>query len=154
VSSNTRWLCHSPNGARDPGRKLSKIVRYAAVNVPYYRDLFSQIGFDPEKLTTDAGYFRDIPYLTKDIIRTQGDRLLRHDHATARKHVPKTGGSTGPSALIFYDQDAADWSSATTRTLRAGIGKKHFHSELNFASRFSTNFRCAIACVSTPSVLQ
>ena len=128
VSSNTRWLCHSPNGARDPGRKLSKIVRYAAVNVPYYRDLFSQIGFDPKKLTTDAGYSRDIPYLTKDIIRTQGDRLLRHDHATARKHVPKTGG-----------RGLARSISIRNYILPAGS---------------STNFRCAIACVSTPSVLQ
>ena len=49
------------------------IVRYAAVNVPYYRDLFARIRFNPERLLNDAGYFQDIPYLTKDIIRVEGD---------------------------------------------------------------------------------
>ena len=120
--------------------KVAEIVSHAAINVPYYRDLFARINFNPEKLKTDARYFGDIPYLTKDIIRAEGDRLLRHDHATVRKHVSKTGGSTGPAALIVYDQEAADWSSATTRLVRAWTGKKHLHSELHFASRFPDRF--------------
>jgi phenylacetate-CoA ligase len=117
-------------------------VRHAAVNVPYYRDLFTRTGFDPEKLQTDCRYLQDIPYLTKDIIRAEGDRLLHNDHATARKHVSKTSGSTGPAALIVYDQEAADWSSAATRYLRSGSGsgKLHFRSELHFASRFPDQF--------------
>ncbi len=116
------------------------IVRYAAANVPYYRDLFAKIRFNPDKLLIDSRYFQDIPYLTKDIIRAEGDRLLRRDHATARKHVSKTGGSTGPAALIIYDQDAADWSSAVVRHLRVGIGKGWFQSELHFASKFAEKF--------------
>jgi phenylacetate-CoA ligase len=112
------------------------IVRYAAANVPYYRDLFSRTRFNPEKLLTDARYFQDIPYLTKDIIRAEGDRLLRRDHGTARKHVSKTGGSTGPATLIVYDQDAADWSSAVLRCVREGIGTRRFHAQLHFASKF------------------
>jgi phenylacetate-CoA ligase len=115
-------------------------VRHAAVMVPYYRDLFARIGFDPEKLVADARYLHDIPYLTKDVIREQGNRLLRDDHADARKHVSKTGGSTGPAALIVYDQEAADWSSAVTRHVRGGIGKRHFHSELHFAAKFPDEF--------------
>jgi phenylacetate-CoA ligase len=115
-------------------------VRHAAVMVPYYRDLFARIGFDPEKLVADARYLHDIPYLTKDVIREQGNRLLRDDHAEARKHVSKTGGSTGPAALIVYDQEAADWSSAVTRHVRGGIGKRHFHSELHFAAKFPDEF--------------
>jgi phenylacetate-CoA ligase len=111
-------------------------VRHAAVHVPYYRDLFARIGFDPEKLQIDPRYLQDIPYLTKDVIRAEADRLLRDDHATARKHVSKTGGSTGPAALIVYDQEAADWSSAVTRHARSAIGKRHFHAELHFASKF------------------
>src|SRR5208282_6083365 len=116
------------------------IVRYAAANVPYYRDLFGKIMFNPDKLLIGSRYFQDIPYLTKDIIRAEGDRLLRRDHATARKHVSKTGGSTGPATLIIYDQDAADWSSAVVRHLRAGIGKRWFQSELHFASKFADKF--------------
>ena len=115
-------------------------VRHAAIHVPYYRDLFARIGFDPEKLQTDPRYLQDIPYLTKDVIRAEADRLLRDDHAKARKHVSKTGGSTGPAAVIVYDQEAADWSSAVTRHVRSGIGKSHFYSELHFASKFPDEF--------------
>jgi phenylacetate-CoA ligase len=120
--------------------EVVETVIYAAVNVPYYRDLFARIRFDPVKLQTDARYFQDIPYLTKDIVRAEGDQLLRGDHAAVRKQVSKTGGSTGPATVIVYDQDAADWSSATTRVARAGIGKKHFHSELHFASHYLEKF--------------
>jgi phenylacetate-CoA ligase len=120
--------------------QVVETVGYAAVNVPYYRDLFARIRFDPEKLKIDSRYFEDIPHLTKDIIREEGDRLLRHDHAAVRKHVSKTGGSTGPATLIMYDQEAADWSSATTRNARASVGKTHFRSELHFASQYPDKF--------------
>jgi phenylacetate-CoA ligase len=113
-----------------------KAVSEAGRNVPYYRDLFSRIRFDPEKLQTDSRYLQDIPYLTKDIIRAQGDRLLRDNHAQVRTHVSKTGGSTGPTCVIIYDQEAADWSSALRRYARRQIGKRLFHSELHFATRF------------------
>jgi phenylacetate-CoA ligase len=121
-------------------RAVINTVRHAAANVPYYRDLFARVGFDPEKLQVDARYLQDIPYLTKDVIRAEGDRLLRHDHAALRKHVSTTGGSTGPTTRIVYDQEAADWSSAATRLVRRGIGKRHFHSELHFASKFPDEF--------------
>src|SRR6187402_1820707 len=61
------------------------MVRFAAVNVPYYKTLFSQIGFDPESLTRDPKYWLEIPHLTKDIIRNEGERLLRADHADFKK---------------------------------------------------------------------
>jgi phenylacetate-CoA ligase len=120
--------------------QVVETIRYAAGRVPYYRDLFTRIRFDAEKLQTDARFFQDIPYLTKEIVRAEGDRLLRDDHLAFRKQTSKTGGSTGPAILIFYDQDAADWSSAMTRIARARIGKKHFHSELHFASQYPDRF--------------
>src|SRR5258705_246283 len=55
---------------------LVDLVRFAAVNVPYYRDLFARIRFDPDKLTNDPRYLQDIPYLTKDLFESEGDRLL------------------------------------------------------------------------------
>ncbi|WP_291570903.1 phenylacetate--CoA ligase family protein [Bradyrhizobium sp.] len=116
--------------------RLIDIVRFAAVNVPYYRDLFAGIGFDPELLVRDSRYLAEIPVLTKDIIRSQGDRMLRDDHADYRKHVSKTGGSTGPSMCVTYDQHAADSSSAVTRYARAQVGAGPAKSELHFAARF------------------
>lgn len=116
--------------------RLVRTARFAGATVPYYRDLFADIGFDPDRLTNDPAYFAKIPLLTKDIIREQGDRLLREDHASHRKHVCKTGGSTGPSANILYDQRGADWSSAVTRLARAMVGAGPLRSELHLAAEF------------------
>ena len=115
-------------------------VRFAATSVPYYRTLFAKIGFDPGSLARDAKFLNDIPFLTKDIIRAEGERLLRDDHAAYRRHTAKTGGSTGPSASIFYDQEAADWSSAVTRYARTLVGAGPMRSELHFASKFPQEF--------------
>tara|TARA_R110002153_G_scaffold93700_6_gene226514 strand:- start:348 stop:1724 length:1377 start_codon:yes stop_codon:yes gene_type:complete len=120
--------------------RLAQTVRFAGATVPYYRDLFVSIGFDPDKIDADIRYLEDLPYLTKDIIREQGDRLLNENRGEERIHIARTGGSTGPSAEIHYDQAAADWSSAITRESRRRIGNTHWRSELHFASSFPEVF--------------
>ena len=120
--------------------RLVDLVRFSAQKVPYYRDLFATTGFDPESLTRDAKYLADIPYLTKDIIRAEGERLLRDDHMVFRKHVTKSGGSTGPSVHVIYDQEGADWSSAVTRYARAQIGAGASRLQLHLAARFPDRF--------------
>jgi phenylacetate-CoA ligase len=121
-------------------KRLIELVEFAQAKVPYYRDLFSAMNFDSSKLHKDVRYFEEIPFLTKDIIREQGSRLLREDHSKMRIYPCKTGGSTGPSAHIYYDQTAADWSSAVTRESRRRIGNTHWRSELHFASKFPDVF--------------
>jgi len=116
--------------------RLTQILQFSAVHVPYYRDLFKQIGFDPDKVAKDPKRLEALPFLTKDIIREQGDRILSRPLADGPHHVCKTGGSTGLSCTIYYDQEAADYSSAVTSYARERIGKYRFRSELHFACRF------------------
>ncbi|MDH6420914.1 phenylacetate-CoA ligase [Polynucleobacter sphagniphilus] len=117
-------------------QRLVDIVAHAGACVPYYKDLFRSEGFDPEKLRQDPAYLQDLPYLTKDIIREQGRRMLSKDLDGLRYHDMKTGGSTGLSAHFFYDQPAADYAAAVTLYGRERVGKKKHHSELHFACRF------------------
>lgn len=145
IRSKRKWLQAeidrpSAERRRRAQARVAELARFAGAHVPYYRDLFQSIGFDPEKLSKDFGYFQDIPYITKDIVREQGMRLLREDHDGVRMHVCKTGGSTGPSAHIYYDQAAADWSSAMTNESRRRVGNSHWRSELHFASKFPEVF--------------
>lgn len=116
--------------------KLADALVFAGQSVPYYRDLFAAQGFDPERVRQDTAYLDDLPYLTKDIIREQGERLLSRPLAELRHHACKTGGSTGVSTVIYYDQEAADYSAAVTLYGRACIGKKKYKPELHFACRF------------------
>lgn len=117
-------------------RKLVDILAFAGQSVPYYRDLFAARQFDPARVEQDVGYLNDLPYLTKDIIREQGDRLLSAPLAALRHHACKTGGSTGVSTVIYYDQPAADYAAAVTLYARARVGKTQAKSELHFACRF------------------
>jgi phenylacetate-CoA ligase len=116
--------------------RLVAMLEFAGAQVPYYRDLFQAKQFVPAKLRQDARYLEDLPYLTKDIIRAQGERLLSRPLDAAPHHACKTGGSTGLSCTIHYDQDGADYSSAVTFYARERIGKLRHRSELHFACRF------------------
>ena len=115
---------------------IADILEYAKNNVPYYKDLFTSNHIEPPKIRKDLSYLNDIPFLTKDIILEQGDRLLSSSLSDSRRHACKTGGSTGRSCVIYYDQNAADYSSAVTLYARERAGNKKYKSELHFACRF------------------
>jgi phenylacetate-CoA ligase len=116
--------------------RLADMTEFAGANVPYYKDLFRTRGFDPSLLRKDSAYLQDLPYLTKDIVREQGLRLLSRDLDGLRHYDMKTGGSTGLSAHFLYDQQAADHSAAVTLYARERIGKKKHKFELHFACKF------------------
>jgi phenylacetate-CoA ligase len=78
--------------------RLRALLLHAGRHVPYYRRLFSQLGFDPIQLSGLDGLAR-LPLLTKPIIRAQID-ALRSQHARGLKRY-STGGSSG-DPLVFY----------------------------------------------------
>jgi phenylacetate-CoA ligase len=54
-------------------KKIQQIVKYAYFNVPYYRELFDKNNISYKIKTFDD--FEKIPYLTKDIIRENLEKL-------------------------------------------------------------------------------
>lgn len=117
--------------------KLIQTLNFAKIAVPYYKDLFKQINFDPDCISKDIKYLEDIPYLTKEIINEQKERLLSTTLDSIRYHERKTGGSTGVSAMIYYDQIGLDYSAAITRYCRDMIGASAHKSEIHFAAAFA-----------------
>jgi phenylacetate-CoA ligase len=117
-------------------KQLADIAVFAGKHVPYYQDLFKQNQFDPEKLRQDMKYLQDVPYLTKDIIREQGARLFSKPLNEVKHHVRKTGGSTGSSCFIYYDDVALDYTAATVLFARGSVGKKQSMSEMHFACKY------------------
>lgn len=116
--------------------RLADILAFAGDSVPYYKDVFHSLRFDPRKVQKDPRYLLDLPYLTKEVIHAQGARLLSAPLETIRHHICKTGGSTGSSCEIYYDQDAVDYAAAVTLYARERIGKSKYKFELHFACRF------------------
>jgi phenylacetate-CoA ligase len=79
-------------------QRLKALLQDAGRHVPYYRDLFAQLGFDPAKLVSTAE-LQQLPFLTKALIRTHTESL-KHEHAQGLARF-NTGGSSG-EPLIFF----------------------------------------------------
>jgi phenylacetate-CoA ligase len=115
-------------------QRLREMLEFAVAEVPYYRDLFASGGLDPSKIADDPARLADVPLLTKAIIMEQGERMLSRKLSEVRHHAVTTGGSTGRKATLFYDQEAADYSSAVTAFARGVVGAGRGRSCLHFAA--------------------
>ena len=78
--------------------RLIRLLTHAEVHVPYYRRLFSEIGFKAEDMRSLADLTR-LPLLDKPKIRVNTD-ALKSENAQKRQRF-NTGGSSG-EPLIFY----------------------------------------------------
>ncbi len=79
-------------------QRLKNLLAHASQYVPYYRDLFQTIKFDPHSIQSVADLSR-LPLLTKDIIRKEGNRI-KAENAPLMKRFSTTGSSGDP--LQFY----------------------------------------------------
>ncbi|TWT17255.1 phenylacetate--CoA ligase family protein [Luteimonas marina] len=91
-------------------RKLTALVAYCWEQVPYYRQRWQAIGFEPGDLRSMEDYAR-LPVLTKADIRTHFDQLksrsLQH-----RLLYKVTGGSTGEPLRFGYTRESLDRRTA------------------------------------------
>lgn len=124
-----------PDRLRLRRKRLADILKIAEAYVPYYREVFRKFNFKPENVEKDMAYLNALPYLNKDILREQGDRLINEKYKKACLHIRKTSGSTGPSVLIYYSQNALDWTAATNLFVLEWAGKKMHMKETHLSSR-------------------
>ena len=103
--------------------RLRELLLDVAAHVPYYRETFAQIGFDPGAVQSVADLSR-LPFLTKGVIRANTEKL-KHANARGLSRF-NTGGSSG-EPLIFFIGDkrvsydvAAKWRA--TRWWGVDIG--------------------------------
>lgn len=120
--------------------RLAEVIDRASHEVPYYRDLVRTSRFDAGRVARDERYLADLPYLTKDILREQGKRMLSQRYDGQHLELRKTGGSTGPTTAIYYDRVALDWSAAVNLLVREWAGKPPGAKEVHLASRFPEVF--------------
>jgi len=103
--------------------RLRILLSHAAAHVPYYRELVPRLGIVPAQLASLQD-LEKLPFLTKDIIRANTDRL-KSDHARGLKRF-NTGGSTGEPLIFFIGDErvshdvAAKWRA--TRWWGVDIG--------------------------------
>jgi len=104
--------------------RLRTLLDHARAHVPYYRDLFARIGFDPAQSSADD--LARLPLLTKPIIRENIERL-KSERATDLIRF-NTGGSSGEPLVFFMGRErvshdvAAKWRA--TRWWDVDIGDR------------------------------
>jgi phenylacetate-CoA ligase len=105
--------------------RLIKLLSHAQQHVPYYRDLFAKIKFDPATVTALAD-LQLLPFLNKAEIRANTE-ALKADNA---QHLSRfnTGGSSGEPLIFFIGKErvshdvAAKWRA--TRWWDVDIGDR------------------------------
>ena len=74
--------------------KLRAILRHAATQVPYYRKLFRDLGFDPQQVR-DVADLRVLPLLDKESVRENLPQLLAENIKPRQRLYFTTGGTAG-----------------------------------------------------------
>lgn len=104
-------------------QRLRDLLMHAKVHVPYYRDLFKRLGFDPQGMGGIDDLQR-LPFLTKADIRANTD-AMKSDQAQELARF-NTGGSSGEPLVFFIGRErvshdvAAKWRA--TRWWGVDIG--------------------------------
>lgn len=103
--------------------ELKKILVYANDTVPYYSELFNQVGFYPHEMMS-ADEMNVIPFLTKEIIRENFDKLISTKKVLGGHYVATTGGSTGEPLKVLLDYDCVFKENAFVNHFRSKLGYK------------------------------
>jgi len=100
---------------------LKDILRNAAQNVPYYRKLFADYGFNPTKLQCVED-IRVLPYLTKDIIKDNLHDFIATNIPNREFVTVTTSGSSGIPLTIYHTKESKEIGSAFNFHLLGRVG--------------------------------
>jgi len=101
---------------------LKKLLYHAYINVPYYTNLFNEIGIVKNSNIDDLSKFNKIPILTKDVIRKNYQKLVSKDYEKRRWYHNYSGGSTGEPLRFIQDIHYQKWFRATWKYYKNMIG--------------------------------
>jgi len=94
-------------------RDLRSLLTHAEKLVPYYRDLFRNLGIRAQDIRDWDDFYR-LPILTKDIIRENERKLIREDVPIEKLQRHFSGGSTGVPLKFFRSREYMVKSDAGT----------------------------------------
>ena len=101
--------------------RLRFVVRRAYRDTSYYRDLFNEIGFDPEtNFTFDD--FAKLPVLERKHIRDAPNRLRSEAVPGEDALLQASGGSTGAPTEVWLGPEERGWGESASETFMRRIG--------------------------------
>ena len=117
--ASERW---SPEALeRDQVDKLRKLLVHAGKRVPYYRDLFHSLRFDPASFESLA-QLKALPPMTREVVKGQLDRFLAEGMTANAYRRDATGGSTGTPMEFFHEERYRSLTTAAALRTRTWAG--------------------------------
>lgn len=113
--------------------KLNKILNHAYKNNHYYKNLLDEyynIENDKIELTT-LSELQLIPFLTKDIIRKEKEKMYSNNHQKRGSRKNTSGGSTGEPVLFIQDDLYRLGCDANFFLFRSWMGIEPYDSNIS-----------------------
>jgi phenylacetate-CoA ligase len=82
--------------------RLAEVIRVAAEEVPYYREMFRELGLEPSAIRGPRDLPR-LPLLHKETVRSRLDQLVSRRADPRRLRLAHTSGSTGQPLSCYWD---------------------------------------------------
>lgn len=92
-------------------QRLERMLTYAGKHSPFYRELFTAGNLNPDGHWNWEA-FRRIPVTTKQAIRNRTDQFISDEYHKQNLVTAKTGGSTGFSLNLFFDESCQERRNA------------------------------------------
>ena len=91
--------------------ELKRLFYFCSKNIPYYQSLFKHHNVDPCAKDIWAEYAK-LPYLSKDITRSEGENIVASNIKKNGLYVATTGGTTGKPVAIKFDNSSykSEWA--------------------------------------------
>ena len=100
----TQWMSEEQLHAYQ-NDKLRRTVRHAARHVPYYRQLFSELGLRVQDINS-AGDLHRLPRLSRETIRQGGASFHADNMESYRPTLARTSGSSGMALECYLDRES------------------------------------------------
>lgn len=113
----TQWLSEHETRERQ-WERLTRLLRFAYEEIPYYRDRFREAGLTPDRIDGPEAFAR-LPVLSRRDLQEHGQELQGPEWARQSIVHDGTGGSTGEPVRFFFSKDSYDLrAAAAARTDR------------------------------------
>lgn len=109
--------------------KLTDLIEYCYKYVPYYKRALVEYGVVYQGKICLENY-KNLPPLTKKIIRKEGKDLLPQKIAIKGCYQNTSGGSTGEPVRLYQDKHYECWNTANKLYFNSILGKKAGDSEI------------------------
>lgn len=118
-------------------KELRSFLVHSYKYVPYYTNLFNQIGFKPQNISS-LNDLKKIPILSKETLRKEPDLFKAKKFAQNDLLEFHTSGTTGKALTVFFEKDDFRKRIAFLERQRNWAGTKNGQKVATFTGRIIT----------------